>query len=488
MHTRKMIPNLACLAFACLALAVTPLFAAEPPAEDPPGTAGPAVTEAAEPQAKRRPAQPSALPEDIAGLQQAAIEAYQEGNYLRFVQATIKLRNLRPYEPQYMVGMVVGAALVGRKNTAYSYMHKMQQQGLSYDFDSVEDTASIRDTEVYSHINDLLVRAGDPLGAAEVAFTLPESEHYAETIAWDPTRQKFLVGTLDNGSVLAVSPGGDTEVLIGTGDVQEMWSVHGLVVDAERKRLWVATTAVPAFDGLTSEDAGRTALLGFDLETLEPFARHEVPADGLPHLLGSIAMLPGGDVYVIDRAVPMIYRRTADGDALEPYLANRELVGFRDIVASADGKRLYVADAALGILVVEPETQVSAMLAGPETLNLGGISGLMAADGALLVVQNGITPQRVIRLELDSGGLAVADVQPIANAMPPFNYPSFGVVHDEAAWYFASGNMPGANQGPVEPVVLKSPLKLEEGYTTPEQAKFRADTLGKESAEQKPED
>lgn len=481
MHTRITICKLACLALACFASAITPLLAAEPPAENPPGAASPA--EADQPQAEQRPPPRGALPTDIVGLQQAAIEAYQAGNYLRFVQATIKLRNLRPYEPQFMVGMVVGAALVGRKNTAYSYMHKMQQQGLSYDFNSTEDTASIRGTEVYDYMNDLLVRAGDPLGEAEIAFRLPESGHYPESIAWDPTRQKFLIGTLDSGSVLAVSPDGDTEVLIEAADAGDMWSVHGLAVDAERKRLWVATSAVPAFDGLASEDAGRSALLGFDLETLEPFARHEVPADGVPHLLGSIAVLADGGVYVIDRAVPMIHRRTVDGSTLEPHLANPELVGFRDIVASADGKRLYVADAALGILVVDPAEQVSGMLAGPETLNFGGISGLMVTDDALLMVQNGIQPQRVIRLELDASGLAVAAVHPIANAMPPFNYPSFGVVHDNAAWYFASSNKPGANDGPVVPLVVKSPLKLEPGYTTPEQAKFRADTYGKDTGE-----
>lgn len=475
MPIRPLVATLACL------LAAGPALPAPAPSSPPPaavdGKDGQATGQAAAEHHHH-----GGLPDDVPGLQKAAIEAYEADDPLRFVQATIKLRNARPYEPQYMIGMVVGAALLGRQTTAYSYMHKMQQQGLSFDFNSTEDTRSIRGTEVYDYINDLLIRAGEPLGEAEVAFTLPESPAYPEAIAWDPDRERFLIGKPDTGEVLAVARDGATETLLAPGAAVPLWAIHGLAVDAARQRLWVATAAVPSFEGLARSDLGKSALLGFDLNDLELEERYDVPADGVPHVLGSLAVLPDGDVYAIDRAVPVLYRKTSAGDALEPYLGNRELVGFRDLVASADGQRLYVADAALGILVVDPLRDASAMLTGPDTLNLGGISGLMVDDNALLMVQNGIRPQRVLRLELDDAGGAVANVQPVANAMDVFESPSFGIVHDGAAWYFAGSNGPGAHAGPVEPRVLKSPVKLEKNYQTPEQRKFREESLNRQKS------
>src|SRR5690606_25284286 len=98
-----------------------------------------------------------------------------------------------------------------------------------------------------------------------------------------------------------------------------------------------------------------------DLDKLELLNRFELPADQLPHLLGSIALTPAGDVFVLDRAVPQLFVKTTDSDSLQLYMQNFELTGLRDLTISDDGKRLYLADAALGILVVEPEKSAGGM-------------------------------------------------------------------------------------------------------------------------------
>jgi len=51
-------------------------------------------------------------------LHEMAVASHQEKEWLRFLQATIKLRTLRPYEPLYMEWMVFGAAQLGKMPTA----------------------------------------------------------------------------------------------------------------------------------------------------------------------------------------------------------------------------------------------------------------------------------------------------------------------------------------------------------------------------------
>ncbi|MDZ4729360.1 MAG: hypothetical protein SH820_05400 [Xanthomonadales bacterium] len=419
---------------------------------------------------KPAPAKPTPLTSaEVTQQQKLAIDAYEAGEYLKFVQATMRLRNARPYEPQYMVGMVVGGALVGRQKTAYSYMHIMQQQGLSYDFNQTADTESIRGSEVYDYLNNLLIKAAEPSGMGKTLFDLPKANHYPEALVWDASADRFLVGTLEGGNVLAISLDGKVSKLLSANKKNGLRAIYGLAVDAERKRLWVSTSAIAAFGKLAEAEFGKTALLEFNLETLELLNRFEPPADQFPHLLGSLGLTPNGDVFVLDRALPQLFVKPAESDTLQLYMQNFELTGLRDLTLSDDGKRLYLADAALGIMVVDLELNAGGMLAGPETLNLGGISGIDYADGRLYVLQNGIAPQRLQRLDLDENRTAAVNILPLASSLEPFDFPSFARVRGEDVYYFAGSNLQGERADKFMPVIMSTPTEPLEGELTPEQ-------------------
>ena len=406
---------------------------------------------------------------EVAEQQKMAINAYEAGEYMKFVQATMRLRNARPYEPQYMVGMVVGGALVGRPKTAYSYMHIMQQQGLSYDFNQTADTESIRSTEVYEYLNSLLIKAGEPSGTGKAVFDLPKAKNYPEALAWDSSAERFLVGTLEGGNILAISKDGKVSTLLSTNKENGLRAIFGLAVDAKRKRLWVSTGATPVFGKLAEGELGKTALLEFDLESLKLLNRFEPPVDKYPHLLGSLALTPEGNVFVLDRALPQLFIKPAEGKSLQLYMQNFELTGLRDLTISEDGERLYLADAALGIMVVNLELNAGGMLVGPNTLNLGGLSGIDYVNGNLYVLQNGITPQRLQRLELDEDRTSVVSVVPLASALETFEFPSFARVQGEDVYYFAGSNLQGEREDNFMPVIMSTPTAPLEGELTPEQ-------------------
>jgi hypothetical protein len=408
-------------------------------------------------------------PAEITEQQQMAIEAYESGEYLRFVQATMRLRSARPYEPRYMVGMVVGAARVGREKTAYSYMHTMQQQGLSHDFNSTEDTASIRGTEVYDYLNDLLIKAAEPSGEVQTAFVLPESNSYPEALAWDESSGRFLVGTLKGGKIYSIDLNGKVSKLVESNSGNGLRAIYGMAVDSDRKRLWVSSTATPAFGSLEAGELGRTALLEFNLETLELLNRFEPAFDQLPHLLGSIQLSPEGDVYVLDRVMPLVLVKPAGGADLEFLMANQQLTGLRDMAISQNGSKLYLADAELGIMVVDLKEKSAAMLNVPESLNLGAISGLSYSNGSLFMLQNGFTPQRLVRIDLSPAGNEVANVIPLASGMPEFDFPSFVQISADQVYYFAGSNLFGEKEKAFEPRILRSSVEPAEGMSTPEE-------------------
>ena len=412
--------------------------------------------------------QASTEKEEIAQLEKQSQETYAAGEWVNFYVANMKLNQLHPYEPDYTVNIIRACALLDKKSTAYHYMLKMQQEGQSFDFNNIQDTLQIRDTEAYEYINKLLIEAGQSGGVATAAFTLPGNPADFRAIAWDQSRNSFLVGTIHKGAVIAVSIDGETEVLMEADDVNGLWSINGMAVDAERNRLWISSAATPLFAGFTATDKNRGALFELDLKTMEVLGRYNVPVDGLKHEPGSLALTDDGHVYVIGRAVPIIYRKTPQGDRLEAFFANPDLRTLRDIAVTPDNSRIFVSDAYKGIMTIDPIAEQAALLAGPETMNLGGIESIEYRNGMLFLVQGGFSPQRVVRLELDASGAAVQSVSPMAIALEDFNQPSAGTFQGDSLYYFANT---GAEEA-AGAIVVSTPLDAGVEVAPPDMAKF----------------
>ena len=436
-----------------------------------------------------------ALPDNVPGLLRKANEAYAAKDYPTFRDAMAGLHRMRPYNSNYMYQLVMAHALLDEKSKAYDLMLRMQQQGLAYDFNDSDNTINIRGTEVYDYVNDLMKLAGDPMGESEPVFVLPDTVVMPATISWDESRRKFLIGTIAEGSILAVGLDGQVSELLRANDENGLWAVLDINVDQARNRLWVSSASLPGFSGFDPVDKGRSALFEFNLETLELVHRYPVPVDGQAHILGSMALSPKGDIFIADRNLPIIYYKAADEQKLKAIMGLKDMISMRGVAMQPDGRLMYIADREMGIAVVDVESGRHGMLAVPATLNLGAIDGLSLKDNNLFVIQNGISPQRVMRLQLDASGTQVADVAPVAVAQPEFDYPTYGTLQGENLYYFANSQLSGSEKQKKSVVVLRSPLTSGKELVQPNmklfletQAKAEKQRAEKQKAEeQEPE-
>jgi len=429
------------------------------------------------------------LPDSVPELLVRANNAYAAGDYLTFRKAMEQVNKMHPYNGDYMYQLVIAHALLDEKPPAYDLMLRMQQQGLAYDFTKVESTMNIRETEVFDYVNDLMVMAAAPLGESEPVFTLPKDVLMPETIAWDESRQKFLVGSVADGSIVTVGKDGQVTALLKANDENGMWAVLDILVDAPRNTLWVTSAAIPMFTGFDSANKGRSALFEYKLDSLELIRRYPVPVDGKPHGLGSMVLGPNGDIYIADRVLPIVFSKPANELKLKAVVASREMVSMRGIAMQSDGRIIYVADRELGILIIDMEARRAGKLKVPDTLNLGGIDGLYLWDNHLVIIQNGIKPQRVMRLQLDASGTQVTEVRPLAVAQPTFDLPSYGVVVGEDLFYFANSQW-GNDKNDLKPVtVLRTSLNASQDLEQPDMREYlkkrgeKLETKAKKAAE-----
>jgi len=372
-------------------------------------------------------------------LNQAAL-AFDDGDYEDWGAATERLHALRPYNQDFMTHLVRAYAHQERFADAYNIMVLMQQQGLSEDWSQFEELAPMRNHEVYNHINDMMNKAGNSFGEAR-SLTVLEDVQMPEALAHDPQTGRYFLGTIRKGEIQVSDDGRDFSLFAGREQIDELMAVLDIEVDADRRHLWVATAALPQWERYRDIDRGRTLLLKIDLDSAELLSTHRLIPDRKPHAFGSLAIAGDGTVYAADTASPGIYRLDPGQQFPELFFTHRNFSSMRGIALSDDDSKLYLSDYEIGIFVVNTADASNAWkLFAPENLNEGGIDGLYYWQGYLVAIQNGISPDRVLRMKLGDDGLGVIEVAPLVAALPQFDTPTFGVIVGDELVFLAGSH------------------------------------------------
>jgi sugar lactone lactonase YvrE len=142
-------------------------------------------------------------------------------------------------------------------------------------------------------------------------------DRYPEGIAWDPTRQAFLVGSIATGPISVVGRDGVPHVLAQAPGV----STFGLHVDAVRNRFLVTYADIGSGERSSDETEYRqSGVAVYNLRTGRLEQRVDLnttrlnPAGG-KHGANDLAIDARGNAYVTDPAADAIYKITPSGQA-----------------------------------------------------------------------------------------------------------------------------------------------------------------------------
>jgi sugar lactone lactonase YvrE len=400
-------------------------------------------------------------PHDGRYFERQAALAYRAKDFAGYLTNLQKALELRPNHPRILYNLSGAYALNDKPVQAVDTLEQVAAMGLDYPAEKDTDIDSMKVSAAFQGVLMHFAENRKPIAPSRSAFTVKQTGLIAEGIAYDPTTKNFFISSVHQRKIIRIDAQGKASDLATASD--GLWGVFGMKVDNVRRRLWVCTSAMPQMEGFDpANGANQAALLAFDLRGKEPVKRYPLPDRTQPHVFGDLVLAANGDVYVSDSGKPAIYVLREKAKELELFATNDRFVNLQGLALDSAGRKLYVADYSNGIFVVELSSKHVDLIAPAPKATMLGIDGIYWSNNSLIAIQNGVSPQRIVRLTFDRAGTGFASWQTIEANHPQHDDVTLGVLVGQELYYIANGqwNAIGDDGKFVHGVTLKEAVIL----------------------------
>lgn len=337
----------------------------------------------------------------------------------------------RPYSLYLARNRILAFAMTGDGDAALHLLQRIADAGLSVALEGHEGYERVKALGGYAPIGEQMAENAAPAGEAAVHYTLLDPNLLPEAYAYGADGAAYI-GSVRTGKILKVD---------SKGRASGVAFANGGVFDLEPRGdiLWAAVNNQLAYEGAASAEP-YASVMAFDLATGAP--KREIRVAQESALLGDLEVASDGAVFATDSITPRVFRMAPDGETLDVFVADDRFANLQGAALDEENGRLFVADYLAGLFVVDIATGAVAPIAGAPEHWLGGIDGLYLYKGDLVGIQNGTTPQRIVRIALDDMGYKAMSIDVLQQALPEWNEPTHGAVRGDAFHYIATSNWP----------------------------------------------
>jgi hypothetical protein len=368
-----------------------------------------------------------------------------------------------PVQPAYSWGQAVLAARAGDASATERALTRYADLGLGRDLHSDSKLSQLlgdRFAAIAARHDANRARLSNSTARALLA----DSTFWPEGIDADPRTGRLYVASVRHRIVAEVSPDGSVRELWAR-DRPDLTSVLGVRVDTARNSVWATTSGLRNVPGFHPPDTANASLLRLDLASHAIVQRFDLPAVARGHVLGDLAIGPDGSVWIPDSQQPILYRLRPNAATLEE-IRSPLFYSLQGAAPTADGKWLYLADYSLGLLRMNVASGAIVLLSTPDNTTAIGCDGIVWYHGAIIAVQNGVAPARIIRLVPDDEHDRVLRIDVLDRNTAIADEPTIGtLLGDEfiyvanSQWEKFSGDGARDPARPLTPpIVLRLPL------------------------------
>ena len=397
-----------------------------------------------------------------AGYEKLAVNNYLNKNYALFLSNMKKADEFRHNHPRILYNLAAAYSLNNDKKNAFVELQKLVDMKLYYPVEKDSDfAASWHDADfinIVKGFNKNLV----PEGNSKTAFTYPEKDLITESVVYDSAENKFYLSSIYRKKIVWIDESGKTGNFKSEGE-DGLWSVFGIKIDPVRRILWACTGAIEQMKGYNPDDLGKTAVFKYNIDSKKLINKYELNGTEYNHLFGDLTLGSKGDVYVSDSRFNAVYKIPAGSDSMEVYMEPGRFVSLQGLDLSADQKSLFLSDYALGIFKINLDKKTIEQINTPSNFTALGIDGLYFYKNSLIATQNGINPQRVVRIYLNDNLDRMEKYSILDSNNPYFDEITLGVIERNDFYYIANSQWGSFDkQGSIFPAEkLKEPRILK---------------------------
>lgn len=376
---------------------------------------------------------PTAL-QEFNSLNQQAHAAKAAGDKRAYLAIVLKMKTLLNDTPEILEAAARAYAATGDMPHALATLSEFAELG---ETDAKllngkdESFSGLRDLPPYKSILERLAQNKTAISRAETVFILPDAGILAEDLDFDPRSKTFLITSVLEKKIVRVRPDGTA---MDFASSPSHWPMLAIKVDLNRKLVWATEVALDGFTTVPKADWGRSAVLCFDLESGALLRRLESPKHAA---LGDLVLAQNGDPIVSDGGGGVVYRVT-NGRWQE--IDKTNFISPQTPAITSDGNRVFVPDYVRGIAILELDTRHVSWLNcfGSTKVALNGVDGLYFDRASLILTQNGTSPPRVVRIQLDKTLTQITSQEIIERATATLGDPTHGVIAGDYFFYIAN--------------------------------------------------
>ncbi len=354
--------------------------------------------------------------DDHEELRAEATAAYERKDYAAAKDALLEAASLRPNSPPYLQQLAAISALLGERDTALERLRQIASLGIAPRVERDPDLASLLGTPEFMRVLHAFDANRAAQGEVELVTEMPNHTGIIEGIAFRSRTGDLFLGDVHYRCIWRRDR--DGRIARYTLEDEALFGIFGIAIDETRKSLWAAMTAVPEMSGFAPEMKGYAALAEFDLGTSELRRVIPVPDDGDDHGLTDLTVGPDGTVYATDNKSPIIWMLAPGAEEMQKAAESPLFGSLQGIVV--ERRTLLVADHMNGLFAIALATGNITALTPPKNTTLFGLDGLAAIPGGVFAVQNGVEPQRVLRVLFSPAFDAITSVTVVAASLPDF--------------------------------------------------------------------
>ena len=308
-----------------------------------------------------------------------------------------------PTQPAYQWGRAVLAARTGDTAGALAALHDYAALGLGRDLASDSSIAALRVAPGFDAVRAAHDRNRAPIARGVVLREVRDSTLWPEGVDHDRRSRQASFSRASAAARSCESPA--TAPRASSGPTARTASARCSAFES-MPRVGASGRRRPGssrWRATRPRDSAIAALLLVDPGTGRIERRWDLPVIPGGHVLGDVALGPRGEVWVTDSNEPVLYRLRPGADTLDRFRHPlfRSLQG---MAPSSDGRFVYVADYSHGLLRVRvSDGSVIRLPDAPGSTSLG-CDGIVLHRGAIVAVQNGVAPPRIVRFTLNAAG------------------------------------------------------------------------------------